>query len=168
MKNTLFLATFIAFALALSGCGEARQQTSDQIQHRQQESILQEGSSAVGMPSITNFREKRLLKQIYEQRDKDGLVTYTYIVAENTGKFIFVCNSVGYGIPAATQYTNPSYIAARDREVGIATLPQADPNGLFSPASADGTWVMCKDPTKDKAVPTYLEPRIIVSTFKLN
>ena len=49
----------------------------------------------------------------------------------------------------------------------IVTLPQADPNGLFSPPSAEGTWVMCKDPNSDKVEPIYSEPRIIVSTFPL-
>jgi hypothetical protein len=47
-------------------------------------------------------------------------------------------------------------------------LPQADPNGLFSPASAEGTWVLLKDPNGKETRPVYIEPRIIVSPFKLN
>ena len=47
-------------------------------------------------------------------------------------------------------------------------VPQADPNGLFSPASADGTWVMCLNPETNQAAPLYVEPRIIVSPFELN
>jgi len=119
-----------------------------------------------GMPSIKNFRERKLLKDIIEMRDQDGLVTYTYIVAENSGKLIFLCDSIGYGIPAATQYTNPSKESYKGN-YSYTVTPQADPNGLFSPASAEGTWVMCKDPTKDKVSPMYVEPRIITSTFKL-
>jgi len=95
------------------------------------------------------------------------LVTYTYIVPEMTGKPVFLCNSIGYGIPAATQYTNPQKIAAAQHQTGYAVLPQADPNGLFSPASAEGTWVMCKDPNGDKVRPVYIEPRVIVSPFEL-
>jgi hypothetical protein len=50
---------------------------------------------------------------------------------------------------------------------GNVTLPQPEPNGLFMPAAADGTWVMCLDP-KDKAVkPVFVEPRVIVSPFPL-
>lgn len=159
MKITLTILTSL---MLLSGCEES----SDDIQRRQQEVILKEGTSQVGMPSIKNFRERKLLKDIIEMRDQDGLSTYTYIVAEQTGKFVFVCDSIGFGIPAATQFTNPQKI---DVSSGghVAVLPQADPNGLFSPASADATWVMCLDPVKGKAVPQYIEPKVMVMTFKL-
>jgi hypothetical protein len=103
------------------------------------------------------------MKQIIEMRDQDGLVTYTYTVPETTGRPVFLCNSIGYGLPAATQYTNPEKV-----EYQGTTLPQADPNGLFSPDSAEGTWVMCSDPSGNgKTRPVYVEPRIIVSPFKL-
>ena len=142
--------------------------SSDQVQHQQQERILQEGSAQIGMPAIKNFRERKLLKDIYEMRDQTGLSTYTYLFSEQTGKLTFFCDSIGYGIPYATQFTNPQ----KTIDVGVnsynwVTLPQADPNGLFSPASAEGTWLMCKDPKGDKVRPVYVEPRIIVSQFKL-
>ena len=114
------------------------------------------------MPSVPNFRERKLLKDIIEMRDQDGLVTYTYIVAEATGQLILLGESIGYGIPASTQFTNPM-----KREGVEITLPQADPNGLFSPSSSDGTWVMLKDPRGDKVRPVLVEPRCIVSPFKL-
>ena len=48
------------------------------------------------------------------------------------------------------------------------TLPQADPNGLYSPNSAEGTWVLLKNPNNPKEVkPVYIEARILVSQFKL-
>jgi hypothetical protein len=137
----------------------------DAIQRKQQERILAEGTAQTGMPSIKNFRERKLLKDIIEMRDQDGLVTYTYTVPEMTGKPVFLCNSIGYGIPAATQYTNPEKVV-RDNGQSFGTTPQADPNGLFSPSSAEGTWVMCKDPRGDKVRPVYVEPRIIVSPFE--
>jgi hypothetical protein len=112
---------------------------------------------------VKNFRERKLLKEIIELRDQEDLVTYTYIVAEQTGKLIFLGESIGYGVPAATQFTNPQKIVRSS-----LTLPQADPNGLFSPASADGTWVMMKDPKGTNVRPVYVEPRCIVSPFKLH
>lgn len=140
--------------------------TSDQIQSHQQERILMEGTSAVGMPAIKNFRERRLLKDIFELRDQTGFTTFTYIVNMN-GDLKFFCNSIGYGIPYATQYTNPQKIAYSSTNVGVLSLPQADPNGLFSPASADGTWVMCKDPHGTDVKPVFIEPRVVVSPFSL-
>lgn len=90
-------------------------------------------------------------------------------VFENTpsyvrGKIIFVGESVGYAIPYSTQYTNPEKLEFHN---GPITLPQADPNCLFMPESAEGSWVLLKDPNSDGVKPVYFEPRIIVSPFKL-
>ena len=46
-------------------------------------------------------------------------------------------------------------------------LPQAEPNGMFSPAAAEGTWVMLKNPNGTDVKPVYVESRIIVSPFPL-
>jgi hypothetical protein len=90
--------------------------------------------------------------------------TYTYIVDMN-GKFHKVCDSIGYGLPYATQFTNPQMRVGGQN--GNVTLPQADPNGLYSPASADGTWVMCLNPNTKRAEPQYIEPRIVTMTYPL-
>jgi hypothetical protein len=165
MTKTVLFAITTPLLLVLTACDESPK-SSDTIQREQQEQILKEGTAQVGMPAIKNFRERKLLKDIFELRDQTGLVTYTYTYSEMTGKKQFFCNSVGYGIPYATQFTNPAKIAEHGAE-GITTLPQADPNGLFSPASAEGTWVMCKDPNGSETRPVYVEPRVIVSPFKL-
>jgi hypothetical protein len=147
--------------------------TSDDIQRRQQETSLKEATAQTGMPSIVNFRERKLLKYILELRDQEGVVTYTYlenltpaVVSGRTalgGKLTFVGESIGYGIPYATQYTNPQKpISKASYQASI--ISQADPNGLYSPASAEGTWVLLLDNNK-KPVPVYMEPRIVVSPF---
>jgi hypothetical protein len=162
MKNVLMMFA-IMMVVMISGCDF--QPTSDETQQLQQEKILQQGNS-VGMPAITNFREKRLLKDILELRDQKGLVTYTYVQDEYTGKFRLLGQTIGYGIPYATQYTNPQKYQSEYQ--GCCVLPQADPNGLFSPASAEGTWVMMQDPNNpDKVLPLYIEQRILVSPFPL-
>lgn len=160
MKSIVSVAAIALLGVTLTGCIE---ESSDDAQRAQQERILQEGTAQTGMPAIKNFRERKLMKQIIEMRDQDGLVTYTYTVPETTGRPVFLCNSIGYGLPAATQYTNPEKY-----EYNGATLPQADPNGLFSPSNAEGTWVMCTDPSgSGKTRPVYVEPRVIVSPFQL-
>ena len=166
MKLNIIRLAVILSAFSLVSCVE--EQTSDSKQQKQQEAILQEATSSVGMPAIKNFRERKLAKDILELRDQEGLTTYTYIVAESTGKLVFLGESIGYGLPYSTQFTNPEKIERYSSAGGYFTLPQADPNGLFSPASADGTWVMMKDPNGSKVVPVLIEPRCIVSPFKLN
>lgn len=158
---------FVQWMIVLAVIGCDRQASSDDIQRQQQERILQEGTAAVGMPAIRNFRERRLLKDILELRDQMNLVTYTYTFSEMTGKLAFFCDSIGYGIPYSTQFTNPQKVESRSCNCSYLTLPQADPNGLFSPSSADGTWVMCKDPNGSEVRPVFIEPRVVVSPFRL-
>lgn len=161
----LLTVLFAVFCMGMTrGCDT--QQESDAIQKEQQETLLQEATAQTGMPAVKNFRERKLLKDIIEMRDQDGLVTYTYTFSEMTGEYKFFCDSIGYGLPYATQYTNPQKQIS-DMLYESPVIAQADPNGLFSPDSAEGTWVLCKDPAGDSVKPIYMEPRVIVSPFKL-
>ncbi|MFA5025689.1 MAG: hypothetical protein WC503_04240 [Candidatus Shapirobacteria bacterium] len=158
----LILVLFVS--MGTSSCDD-NDRSSDNKQRRQQEVLLDQGTAQVGMPAIKNFRERRLLKDILELRDQEGLTTYTYLFNQYTGKLIFFGITVGYGIPYATQFTNPQKTVTEYQS--ITTICQADPNGLFSPASAEGTWVLMKNPNGKEVVPVYIEPRIVVSPFIL-
>lgn len=171
-----FLAGSLLIGLMFVGCAYEVRPTSDQIQKQRQETLLKEGTAQAGMPNIKNFRELKLMKDIIELRDQEGLVTYTYmenmiphVVTGKTalgGKLVYLGESVGYGLPYATQYTNPMKIESQGVNYGYAILPQAEPNGLFSPESAEGTWVILKDPGSERTGVVYIEPRIVVSPFK--
>lgn len=155
------LLGLILLSLGFTQCNK----DTDDIQQERQEVLLAEGNAQTGMPAIKNFRERKMLKEILELRDQDGLVTYSYLFSQMTGKLVFFCDSVGYGFPAAMQYTNPQ--KAGHGNSGYYVIAQADPNGLFSPASAEGTWVYCKDPNGPSSKPVYVEERVIVSPFKM-
>jgi hypothetical protein len=163
MRRISILALLCLPMLVAASCDDSK--SSDQQQQAQQETLLQEATNQVGMPNIKNFRERKLLK------DQDGLVTYTYLFSEMTGKWVYLGQSIGYGIPYATQFTNPSKIeynsTANRQGFTYQVLPQADPNGLFSPAAAEGTWVLLKNPASNDVKPVYIEPRVIVSPFPL-
>ena len=163
--KTAIATALLVLALVTTGCLPLTP-SSDRVQQRQQEILLQEGSAQVGMPNIAHFRERRLVRDILEMRDQDGLTTYTYIWSEFQAKLVKLCNSIGYGIPYATQFTNPEK-QEWHTSGGWVNLPQADPNGLFSPASAEGTWIMCQDPNSDAIRPVYVEPRTVTSPFPL-
>jgi hypothetical protein len=157
------LAAVAFFALCADSCHD-KTPTSDQMANRQQEQLSLQAVQSVGMPAIVNFQEKRFLKQILELRDtKLSTITYTQ---DFNAKLHKLCDSVGYGIPYSTQYTNPQRTVSL-YDHAIATIPQADPNGLFSPAAAEGTWVLCLNPESKDVAPVYVEPRVIVSTFPL-
>lgn len=169
MNHSIFKLLLVVVMLFVIACGDKeRGSSSDEQQRAQQERILQEGNAQVGMPAITNFFERKQLKAIYELRDQADLTTYTYQVSMD-GKLVFFCDSIGYGIPYATQFTNPQKIDTylNQRGFAAAAVPQADPNGLFSPASADGTWVLCKDPNGTEVKPVFVEPRLVVAPFRM-
>jgi hypothetical protein len=157
---------FLCF-VSLAAC--SYEPSSDQVQQVQQEQVLMEATQQTGMPAIANFRERKLVKDLLELRDQEGLVTYTYFWSAFLGKFVFVGQTIGYGIPAATQYTNPQKISRYSGSGGAfyEVLPQADPNGLFSPSSSEATWIMMLNPGTNKVEPQYLEERISVFTFPL-
>lgn len=160
------LAVVAFFALSADSCDGNTERSSDQIANSQQEQLSRQAIQTVGMPAIVNFQEKRFLKQILELRDTK-LVTITY-TQDLQAKLHKLCDSVGYGIPYSTQYTNPMRAIGQDyQNHPLATIPQADPNGLFSPGDAEGTWVLCLNPESKEVSPVYVEPRVIVSTFPL-
>ena len=161
MNKIMILLAFLIFA----GC-DTRQPNSDKVQQQQQEKILAEGTAQVGMPNIMTFRERRMLKTILELRDQEGFLTYCYLFNEMTGKLVYIGQTIGYPIPYATQFTNPQKLE-HAFDAHYYTLPQADPNGLFSPSSAEGTWVLMKDPNGDKTLPVYIEPRVFCSPFAI-
>lgn len=167
MKKIISILLIVVFAVLTGGCSEGT--TSSQKKEQQaQEQMQQESISQTGTPAVKNFREKKLLKDIYELRDQDGVSTYTYIVAQQTGKLVLLGESIGYGIPAATQYNNPDQLqSGAGQGWSYTAYPQAEPNGLYSPTAAEGTWVMLKNPNGKEVKPVYVEERIIVSPFKL-
>lgn len=154
----LFLGLLV-IALTSSQCESTE---SNRQLAAKQEQIMNQANAQVGMPAIVNFQERKMMKMILELRDQENLVCYAYIVPEMTGKPVFLGKCIGYGLPYSTQYTNPERY-----EINGATLPQADPNGLFMPASADGTWLLMINPATNESRPVYIEPKVLVSPFKL-
>lgn len=154
--------------LVMVTCGcEERTMTTDMKQSLEQSKALSEAHAQVGMPAIGDFSEKRMMKDLYELRDKP-FPTHSYLVNEMAGCLVYLGPSIGYGLPYATQYTAP------ERDIYYTTsssyhhnIPQPEPNGLYMPAAAEGTWLMLKAPGAEKVQPVYVEPRVLVSPFRL-
>jgi len=163
MWKIIIAAIAAFFVLTAESCDNAPSAT--QKEAAAQERVQAESQAQVGMPAIVNFAEKRNYKMIYELRDNPNYATYTYLVGMHN-ELKLLCHSVGYGIPESSQYTNPSMVSYASTNVGVATLPQADPNGLFSSPSSQGTWVMCLGPD-GKVAPVRSEPNVLTSPFPM-
>lgn len=160
MQFILYMLLAGAMGLSLMGCEPIND--ADQTQKRQTEQLRREAASQVGMPAIVNFAELRDAKENYELRDTPQ-PTIAYLVSLD-GKLHKLCDSIGYGLPYGVQFTNPQRVDSYNHSI---TLPQPEPNGLFMPEGAEGTWVKCLDPADKKLKTVYVEPRVIVSPFPL-
>ena len=117
------------------------------------------------MPKISNFRELQMMNSILEKRDQ-ALATWTYMWSDYHRCYTFIGASVAYPIPYATQRTSPQKVAHNTN--GSVAIPQADPNGLYSPASAEGTFLELGDPSKKNETGVmYSEPRLTTVPFEL-
>lgn len=165
-RNLFFLFGLLLIALWVGGASSECSDGSATANRERQmtEQMTGEALSAVGFPAIHNWQEKRMVKMLYELRDTE-ISTITYIVDFN-GRRLKLCDSVGYGIPFAAQYSAPEVVY--DSVHGVMGRPQPEPNGLYMPSSADSTWVMCLNKKDKKVHPVYVEPRIIVSPFPLD
>lgn len=170
MRYSTILALMVAIMIPLmgaDGCGAQDQETSEttQEQREQTQEMVGQAHDKVGMPQITEYSERRLLKRIMELRD--GMISsHTYLVDfQNNAKKL--CRSMGYGLPYGVQYVNPQKMIEEDHGPDNAVIPQADPNGLFSPRNVNATWVNCV--TKDGGQkPVYTEEMVITSPVPLD
>ena len=152
---------FMVFALLITAACDMTP-SANTVQAKQMEQALAEAEARVGPPGITNFTERRFFKQILELRDSE-IATWSYYM-DFTGKLHFLCQSIGYGLPYSTQYTNPE--VELEGYQSITTIPQVDPNGLFMPEGVAATWVTCVG-DKGKPEVIYWEPDLVVSPFEL-
>lgn len=175
LKRVLLFSLCAMVLMSASECESKKSNTADAVQAKKTEQSLAEMQKQVGMPAIINFQERKTFKWILEMRDQEELITFTYLTNEMNGTIgQFLGKSIGFGIPASTQFTSPQKLIDVTK-YGIDSyqsndgmvLPQADPNGLFMPTSSDATYVLLLDP-KGKPHPVYIEAHIIVSPFKLH
>lgn len=95
--------------------------------------------------------ERHIFTELYKARN-EAVTTYSY-VRNWQGEIIFSCESMGYPLPANMQLTNPEEFKYK------TTIPQPEPNGLYSSPSSVGTYIFC---TNDDGTvsPSYFEENV--------
>lgn len=168
MKKLLFIGMILATFVA---CEEpVISKSSTEIEREKQEHLSKQAIESVGLPNISNFYEKKTLKKILEMRDNPKLINHFYTKNNMTGKWVYEGKCIGFGISYTTQYTNPEKMGHLDGgEYGARnpyTIPQADPNGLYSVPNGTATWIMRVTDNGDTIV-DYIESEIRVSQNKI-
>jgi hypothetical protein len=159
MRKVGFVMLVASVSLLIVGCWE---DSTDVKVAEKQETSLAEANRQVGLPAIVNFQEMKLMRSLYEVRDQANLLTITYIVDLN-GHLHFLTKSVGYPLPYGTQFSNPEHIVRKFG--GRYVMPNAEPNGLFMPPTAEATWVIARSDTGE-LLPIYVEERVITTLEK--
>jgi len=175
MKNFKFIKVIMLLLLAsvlmASSCNDKIDNSADAMQAKQTAQALKQANDQIGMPAIVNFTQKKDYKEILEILDQADMITHTYLASTLHGTVgEYLGQSIGYGIPAATQYTNPTKIIDDPYryQSGGKVVPQADPNGLFMPTATSATWIKLINPETGIPEVVFIEPLIIVSPFKLH
>ena len=168
MKKIIILVIVCVFiGIVFIGCGEVAPTVEDQ-QSQATDQLMTEANNQIGMPEISHFYEKKLLKDLYELRDDSDLVCYAY-TTNLEGQYIYLGRCIGYGLPYAVQFSNPEKLVRADlgEYVGEAEMPQAEPNGLFMPDALSATWLIMINEETGEREPMYCEPQIVVTQSKL-
>ena len=160
MKKILIIASL----LALTACDMPPENSANSRQTAATKASLDAADREIGMPRISNFAQRKLLKNAYEDMDQTTL-TYVYVQSMN-GRFICLGQAVGYGVSMGTQFTAP-YYNSRVGTDGNQEIPQAEPNGLFMPSSGAATIVNLIDPNTGQARTSLIEPNVVTSPNKL-
>ena len=152
MKLKLFVLAI--FGLCLVGCDSGRV-SEERTVAGQQELYLK----TQPVPVFDYSLQRDLLIQFYKASN-ESISTYTVI--SDFGRVLWEGPTMGYGIPANTQLTNPEEI---NGYYGV-TLPQPEPNGLYSSPSTSGTIVMAV--MKDGSLaPIYAEHNVVTFPFNV-
>ena len=161
MKKTHALSLLLLAPLVLAnegGCQKTDRNSAARREQTQQNAQQDHMLRTQPVPSFQWSLERHLAIEIYKARQRQ--VPTTSLVQSNfTGKVMWQCDSIGFPLPYATQLTNPQQgtdVRNNNVSLGVTTIGQAEPNGLYSPASADGTWVPCVD-DKGNIAPVYEE-----------
>lgn len=166
IRMAVLLAPLAVLLGGADGDGCSSKTTSASIEQASQDLQMQQFLRNQPVPSFDWSLERHMLIQLYAARQR-ATNTFSVVQSEYTGKILWSCPSMGFPLPYATQLTNPLQLASRYAMTDGAhytdgVIAQQEPNGLFTPPAADGTWVPCVD-EKGRITPVYEERK--VTTF---
>ncbi len=151
-------AMMLVLALVV-GCGGGQESKDREIVGKQQAHY----AKVQPLPFYDYSIPRDIMIQIYNVVTQESRNTYS-VIETITGQTKFHGPSIGYGIPADVQLTNPLQPAWSYAKNNGEVIEQAEPNGLFSSKNTDGTWVLFVDANGD-ITPVYTEHKVTTYPF---
>ena len=161
MRISMVIGLSILLAFVLVACMESTMEsTSDEKDAKVTNDQQQVYQVKQPLPFYDFSHERSMVTQIYNARN-EALNTWSVWRSSGTGDIEDWCPSIGFGIPYDTSLTNPLKGKWVSSNGGVATIEQAEPNGLFSSKNTMATWVLCQLPNGEVA-PVYVESTVTV------
>jgi hypothetical protein len=166
MKQLTTVAVMVTAALGLGACEPNNTSTEarDAKRVQEQQSQYEKGQP---MPAFKWSLERHLLIQLYHVRNQKASTHSVW--RSDRGMIEGDCPSYGYGMPYDTSLTNP--LVATDIDMqgeehnyqggALASIEQAEPNGIFASKNTQATWVMCLGEA-GSIEPVYVETKVTV------
>ena len=154
MRRTILIIAALALLFGLAGCTDKADAQDRLAMNAQQEHYAE----VQPLPVFEYSIPRDILIQIYKVVTEEANSTYT-IIESVTGETRYHGPSLGYGIAADTQLTNPLKRGSNEY-----AIEQAEPNGLYSSKNTDGTWILFVDNGGD-ITPVYTEHKVTTFPF---
>ena len=124
-------------------------------------------STTEPIPTYDWSLERHLVIQLYNVRNQKSATHSVW--RSDRGWVEGDCPSYGYGIPYDTSLTNPLVATDIDNQGeehsyqggALASIEQAEPNGIFASKNTAATWVMCLGES-GSIEPVYVETKVTV------
>lgn len=162
MQKSILILGAVVLAFLATGCGLPRDTTEVQDAKRVQR---QQSQYSIGQP-VPEFDwslERHLVVELYKVRNQKAATHSVW--RSDFGQIEGDCPSFGYGIPYDTSLTNPLVATDEDmygsRNNALASIEQAEPNGVFASKNTAATWVMCLGEAGN-IEPVYVETKVTV------
>jgi len=164
MKRCLIVFVIMLF---LAGCVVSPEETTesrDAQRVSQQQSQYEKGQP---IPAFDWSLERHLVIELYRVRNQKAATHSVW--RSDRGMIEGDCPSYGYGIPYDTSLTNPLVATDIDNQGeehsyqggALASIEQAEPNGIFASKNTAATWVMCLGEAGN-IEPVYVETKVTV------
>ena len=159
----------LVLLVSLVGCGKGSptQSQKDSVAVQRQQSQY---AKSQPVPAFNWSLERHLITQLYNVRNTKAATHSVW--RSDRGMIEGDCASIGFGLPYDTSLTNPVVATDVSKEGrvhsyqggSLASIEQAEPNGIFASKNTAATWVMCAG-DMGNIEPVYVETKVTVYPY---